>query len=76
LNDIQPNYYDRLLQLVRLGRLIAIDNVLWSGQVIQPDAQDPDICALRELNQMLHQDQRVSLSRVSIADGLTLAQSL
>jgi predicted O-methyltransferase YrrM len=68
------NYYDRVLQLVRPGGLIAIDNVLWSGQVIQPDAQDPDTCALRELNQLLHQDQQVSLSMVPIADGLTLAQ--
>jgi len=66
-------YYERSLQLVRRGGLIAIDNVLWSGQVANPQDQDNSTLAIRAFNDKLHHDERVSLSLVPIADGLTLA---
>ena len=66
-------YYERSLQLIRRGGLIAIDNVLWSGQVAKPRVQDKQTEAIRALNKKLHHDERVTLSLVSIADGLTLA---
>ncbi|MEH2063299.1 MAG: class I SAM-dependent methyltransferase [Nostoc sp.] len=66
-------YYERSLQLVRPGGLIAIDNVLWSGQVAQEQIQDESTQAIRALNKKLHHDERVTLSLVPIADGLTLA---
>ncbi|MBN3895460.1 MAG: class I SAM-dependent methyltransferase [Nostoc sp. NOS(2021)] len=66
-------YYERSLQLVRSGGLIAIDNVLWSGQVAQVQNQDKSTQAIRALNEKLHHDERVTLSLVPIADGLTLA---
>lgn len=67
-------YYERSLQLVRPGGLIAIDNVLWSGKVADPEIQDNRTTKIRAFNEKLHQDQRVSLSLVPIADGLTLAR--
>lgn len=67
------NYYERALQLIRPGGLIAIDNVLWSGRVADPQIQDTRTTAIRALNQKLHQDERVTLSLIPIADGLTLA---
>jgi caffeoyl-CoA O-methyltransferase len=67
------NYYERCLQLLRVGGLIAIDNVLWDGEVARP-AQDADTAALQALNIKLHADERVDLSLLSIADGLTLAR--
>jgi len=67
------NYYERSLKLVRPGGLIAIDNVLWSGRVADPKDQDSQTKKIRAFNQKLHQDQRISLSLVPIADGLTLA---
>ncbi|NER34501.1 MAG: methyltransferase domain-containing protein [Oscillatoria sp. SIO1A7] len=67
------NYYERSLLLLRPGGLIAIDNVLWSGKVADPEIQDANTQAIRNLNEKLHQDERVTLSLVSIADGLTLA---
>ena len=67
------NYYERALQLVRVGGLIAIDNVLWGGQVADPMVDDANTEAIRALNAKLVQDERVSLSVVPIADGLTLA---
>jgi predicted O-methyltransferase YrrM len=66
-------YYERTLQLVRPGGLIAIDNVLWSGRVADPEVQDNRTNTIRAFNQKLHQDTRVTLSLVPIADGLTLA---
>ena len=67
------NYYERCLQLLRVGGLIAIDNVLWDGDVAHP-AQDADTAALQALNIKLHADERVDLSLLTIADGLTLAR--
>jgi predicted O-methyltransferase YrrM len=66
-------YYERSLQLVRPGGLIAIDNVLWSGQVADSLNQDESTQAIRALNKKLHHDERVTLSLLPIADGLTLA---
>ena len=66
-------YYEKALKLVRAGGLIAVDNVLWSGRVADAEAQEPDTVALRAFNQKLQQDERVTLSLVPIADGLTLA---
>ncbi len=66
-------YYERSLQLVRPGGLILIDNVLWSGKVADTEVQDNRTTKIRALNEKLHQDQRINLSLVPIADGLTLA---
>lgn len=67
-------YYELGLKLVRPGGLILIDNVLWSGDVANPSVQDEDTQAIRMLNQKLHTDNRVTLSLIPIADGLTLAR--
>lgn len=66
-------YYERSLQLVRTGGLIAIDNVLWSGRVADSQTKESSTKKLRALNEKLHKDQRITLSMVPIADGLTLA---
>lgn len=66
-------YYEQCLKLVRTGGLIAIDNVLWDGQVADPDDHDPDTKAIREFNARIKDDERIALSLVPIADGLTLA---
>ncbi|MEH2160160.1 MAG: class I SAM-dependent methyltransferase [Nostoc sp.] len=66
-------YYERSLQLVRPGGLIAIDNVLWLGKVADPQIQDENTQSIRAFNEKLHHDERVTLSLVPIADGLTLA---
>lgn len=67
-------YYEQLLRLVRRGGLIAFDNTLWSGRVADPEATDPDTRALRELNDRLLADERISLSLIPIGDGLSLAR--
>lgn len=72
----QRNYYNRCLQLVRVGGIIAIDNVLWGGSVIDDSDQTEDTCAIRSFNQFLHADERVDISLIPIGDGLTLARKL
>jgi len=66
-------YYERLLRLVRPGGLIALDNMLWGGRVLEADAEDEDTRAIQALNAKLAGDERVSLSLVPMADGVTLA---
>ena len=66
-------YYERCLQLVRAGGLIAIDNVLWGGSVARP-AEDASTAAIQALNRKLHRDERIDLSLMPIGDGLTLAR--
>lgn len=68
-----PGYYERALTLLRPGGLIAIDNVLWHGKVIDASADDPDTRAIRSFNESLHGDDRVWISMLPISDGLTLA---
>ena len=67
------NYYERCLQLVRRGGLIAVDNVLWSGEVANEKARDELTVALREFNDRVHEDERVDIAMLSIGDGVTLA---
>jgi len=70
------DYYKMCLKLVRKGGVVAIDNVLWSGSVINSEINDVDTVAIRELNEFLVKDERVSLSMVPVGDGLTLAYIL
>jgi len=65
-------YYERLLDLVRPGGLIAVDNTLWGGALARPEVNDADTNALRAFNAHVHRDERVDLSLVPIGDGLTL----
>jgi predicted O-methyltransferase YrrM len=67
------NYFERALQLIRPGGLIAVDNVLWSGKVADETVQDKITETIRAFNAALYQDDRVMVSLLPIADGLTLA---
>jgi predicted O-methyltransferase YrrM len=66
-------YYELALQLIRIGGLIAIDNTIWSGKVADEQQQDEDTVAIRSLNKKLLADERVTLSMLTVGDGLTLA---
>jgi caffeoyl-CoA O-methyltransferase len=69
-------YYEYALKLVRQGGLIAIDNVLWQGNVADSTDQSVETVAIRAVNQKIHDDSRVETSMVPIGDGLTLALKL
>ncbi|MGF1628368.1 MAG: class I SAM-dependent methyltransferase [Kiloniellaceae bacterium] len=66
-------YYERSLALLRPGGLIAVDNVLWGGSVIDSSRKDPDTEAIRQFNAKIACGQRVSCSMIPLGDGLTLA---
>ena len=66
-------YFERSLKLLRVGGVIAIDNVLWGGKVLDNNDNDPATRSIRSFNQKLFADKRVSISMLPIGDGLTLA---
>lgn len=67
------DYYESVLALLRPGGTMLFDNVLWSGLVADGAATDPDTMALREFNARRRDDDRIDLSVLPYADGLTLA---
>lgn len=69
-----PDYHERLLRLLRQGGLIVYDNVFWDGQILDPNARDADTEGVRRLNDRLATDERVDISMIPVADGLTLAR--
>ena len=66
-------YYERCLSLARPGGVVAVDNVLWGGQVADQAISDADTRAIRKLNAAIHADPRVHAMMLPIGDGLTLA---
>ncbi len=69
-------YYEEILRRLRPGGLIAIDNVLWSGQVLRESDQSQDTVAIRALNEHVAADRRVRSVMIGVADGITLACKL
>lgn len=69
-----PQYYERCLQLVRSGGIIAIDNVLLGGRVMEEGGLDrpPSIAVLQDFNRRLPLDGRIVPITLPIGDGLTL----
>ena len=67
-------YYEELVPRLRPNGLIAVDNVLWSGRVVDPDADDADTQAIRVFNRHAADDPRTETVMLPIADGLTLAR--
>jgi predicted O-methyltransferase YrrM len=67
-------YYEFCLKLIRPNGLIAIDNVLWSGAVVDDKKRDADTAALRALNLKIRDDTRVDAALLTVGDGLMLAR--
>jgi len=67
-------YYEACLQLVRAGGLILLDNMLWGGKVVQPEAHDADTDALRALNMKIRDDTRVDACLLTVGDGVMVAR--
>jgi caffeoyl-CoA O-methyltransferase len=67
-----PDYYELILERLRPGGLILVDNVLWDGNVIDPEKRDVDTTAIRRFNDGVAADARVDCVMLPVADGLTL----
>ncbi|XP_019357913.1 PREDICTED: catechol O-methyltransferase domain-containing protein 1 isoform X1 [Gavialis gangeticus] len=69
-------YYEKCLRLVRKGGIIAIDNVLWNGKVLNPRKDDLATQSIHFLNEKLLRDARVNIGMIPIGDGVTFAFKL
>jgi caffeoyl-CoA O-methyltransferase len=69
-----PDYYDELVPRLRPGGLLAIDNVLMRGRVLDPPDDDEGARAVAQLNDRIPADERVECVMLGIADGLTLVR--
>lgn len=67
-------YYEACLKLLRPGGLIVLDNMLWDGDVADLQVQDETTTALRNLNEKISNDARVSSVLMTVGDGLMLAR--
>jgi predicted O-methyltransferase YrrM len=68
------DYYEGCLRVVRPGGLILIDNVLQGGRVVDELASDENVAAIRALNAKIAADERVDMTLLPVADGLTMAR--
>ena len=69
-----PNYYDPVLARLRPGGLMVVDNVLWSGDVLDP--QDEEARAIHELNERIQNDPEVENVLATIRDGVHIVRKL
>ena len=71
------DYYEKCLILLGKGGVIAFDNTLWAGKVLDLEDNCEDVVAIRKLNQKLRDDtSRVFVVQINIGDGYTLATKL
>ncbi|CAA7410940.1 unnamed protein product [Spirodela intermedia] len=69
-------YFEMLLELVKVGGVIVIDNVLWQGRVADPLVDDPKTVSIRDFNSKILRDSRVNISMVPIGDGITMCRKI
>jgi caffeoyl-CoA O-methyltransferase len=68
------NYYERCLTLLRPRGIVAVDNVLWGGSVVEANAgRGESTAAIKSFNDMVARDARVTVAMLAVGDGLTLA---
>ncbi|AAC07435.1 class I SAM-dependent methyltransferase [Aquifex aeolicus] len=69
-----PYYYEKCLELLKKGRLMAIDNALWEGKVLEPD--DNRSKAIARMNEMIKEDPRVEKVLLTVRDGIFLVRKI
>jgi caffeoyl-CoA O-methyltransferase len=67
-------YWGELVPRVRPGGLLLVDNVLWSGRIVDDEVSDTNTDALRRFNDLVAADDRVEVVVLTAFDGLTLAR--
>ena len=70
------NYYNHSLDLIEKNGLIIIDNVLWHGEVADPNNQDKLTKIIREFNTYINKDKRTENLIIPVGDGLTVCRKL
>lgn len=67
-----PAYYEAVMELVRPGGLILVDNTLWSGRVLDP--RDMETLAIDALNDRIARDGRVENVLLTVRDGVQVVR--
>ena len=73
LKSEYPQYLTAALRLLRPGGVVAFDNALWHHRVADPSDRDPDTLAIREVNTMIREDERLVPLLLPVGDGLLCA---
>ena len=68
------NYYEAVLPKLADDGLIVIDNVLWSGRVVEDDDDDESLRAIKEINDHVRNDPRVECVLLTVRDGMLLVR--
>ncbi len=68
------SYYDEIVPRLRPGGVVVLDNVLWSGNVVDESDQSENTVAIRAINDHVAADDRVEAVMLPIADGVTIAR--
>lgn len=68
-----PAYVEQALRIVRVGGVVAIDNMLWHDKVADPAARDTTTTTLRNLGKQLRDDERLQTTLLPVGDGLLVA---
>jgi predicted O-methyltransferase YrrM len=69
-----PEYYELSVELIRQNGLIAIDNTLWNGRVLNTNDTTAETIAIRRTNELVKNDKRVDISFLKLGDGTTLCR--
>lgn len=69
-----PGYYELLVERLRPGGLLVVDNTLRRGAVADPEGGDATVARMREFNDLVRQDPRVTVVVLPVADGVTLVR--
>jgi len=70
------DYFERCLKLMRVGGVIAVDNIFMDGNAADPETTSENAQAMRTFNALIKEDMRVEISLIPIGDGLTLARKI
>jgi caffeoyl-CoA O-methyltransferase len=68
------NYYEALLPRLAPNGLMAIDNTLWSGRVLDEEDESDATKAIREINDRIARDDRIVAVQLTVRDGVTLVR--
>jgi caffeoyl-CoA O-methyltransferase len=68
------SYYEEILGRLRPNALLMLDNVLWMGQVIDPQDHSESTQAIREINEHIAADERVESVMLPVSDGITIVR--
>ena len=70
------NYYNLSLEIVKNNGFILVDNVLWKGDVADPNKNDELTNAIREFNSFIKQDDRIEKTILPLGDGVTICRKI